>query len=230
MNKNELEHFKSVLKKIEKEMDNNDIIKKNIKQRLKRIINEVGFCVSYSLENEYFPLQQFRPLMDKIINVIHFRDERVKYLEYLEALEEFEEIKSRRKYLSKRRMSAIEVMDREKFFKKRLINIRINIDDIKEYKFKRFEYWIGYLCNDSSRVLHDDNSTYNNNLDETTLKNIEQIILFFVTNIFISFCKSNKDKDYLKGIHRSNKRKLKTNKWIKKKPLKVLKEELRGIV
>lgn len=230
MNENKLKHFKSVLKNIEKEMDNNDIVKKNIKQRLKRIINEVEFCVSYSFENEYFTLQQFRPLMDKIVNVIHFRDERFKYLKYLETLEEYEDIKAKRKYLSKNRMSDIEVKDREKFLKKRLNDIEININSIKKYKFEKFEYWIGYLCNDSSRVIHDDNSTYNNNIDESTLKDIEQIILFFVTNIFISFCKNDEDKDYLKWIYKINKRKLKANKWIRKKPLKVLKEELRGVV
>lgn len=229
MERLELNKLRKILNSIAKDINDENIVLVNVKKRLYRVINEVEFCVTYSKNKEYLALQQFRILMDKIINVIHLRDERFEYLDYLEALEEYEEIKAERKYLSRKKISYKELKDKEKFLKKRIKNIKIDIDDIKNYKYKKFKYMIGYICNDSSRIIHDDNSSYNTEVDKETLKEIEQIVLFFVSNIFISFCKNDDSKEYLRTIHRANKRKLRSNKSIKKKTINQLKKELRGV-
>lgn len=229
MNKNQLKHFKRVLKRIENGIDTSDTVKLAIKQRLKRITKEVEFCVNVSLDDDYLSLQQFRILMDKIINVIHLRDDRAEYMEYLDTLKEYEEIKAERAYLSRNKISYTELNDRKKFLKKKLKDIKIDINNIHDYKYKKFQYWIGYLCNDSSRVIHDDNCTYVRKVDRILLNEIEQIVLFFTANIFISFCENRRDKEYLRNIHKANKKKIKENSSITKKNMKQLKKELRGV-
>ncbi|SFB38624.1 hypothetical protein [Clostridium frigidicarnis] len=228
MRKKDLKKLKKVLKKIEENVDDEDEVTSAIKQRLKRIVKEVKSCVIYTKGYEYLPVQQFRILMEKIVNVVNLRDYGDEYLEYLNNLKEYEEIKEKRAYLSREKFDSTSLKDKDTFFKIRIKNMKTNINDIENYKYKKFKYKIGYLCNDSSRVIHDDNCTYNTRVDGVTLKEIEEIVLFFVSNIFYYFCKNNKRKKYLRNIHKASKRSLMTNRSIKKKKLKILKKELRG--
>lgn len=229
MKSSELNKFKKVLSSIAKEIDVEDRISINIKERLDRIINEVEFCVTYSAEKKYLPLQQFRILMDKIVNVIQLRDMREKYLEYLELLEEYENVASKREFLCRNRIEPNQLMDREKFLKNKLNGNQIEIDSIREYKYHVFKYWIGFASNDSSRVIHDDNSTYRRNVPKKVLAEIEQIILFFISNIFISFCGDKENKEYLRSIHKLNKKRIRNNSSISKKNINMLKKVIRGV-
>ncbi|GAA0733671.1 hypothetical protein [Clostridium oceanicum] len=230
MKRNDMKKFICALERIEKDLIDENEVTSNIKKRLKRIIYEVEFCISNFKKNKYFAIQQFRPLMDKIVNVILLRDYKKRYLKYMECLKEFIEIESKREYLSRCKIKSRYLKDKEKFMKRKLDNLEISIENIRNYKFEKFQYSIGYLCNDSSRVIHDDNSTYDVNSDniKRTVKEVEEIILFFVSNIFISLCENEKDKNYLRIIHKNSKKNLKNNYSIKKKSLKKLKKELRG--
>lgn len=229
MKKIKLNELKKILKRINNSIDDNDEVCANIKKRLNRIIKESDLCLTREDGCEYLQLQQFRILMDKIINVINLRDYKQKYLDYLDALKEYEELKTKRRYLEREIMDKTIIDDRMEFLKKRLKNMKIDISYIRDYKYEKFNYYIGYLCNDSSRVIHDDNSSYDYDIDIKLLNEIENIVLFFISNIFISFCNDRGDREYLRNIHKFSKNNLRFNSSIKKKPLKKIKKELRGI-
>ncbi|MDU0324124.1 hypothetical protein RWZ02_15730 [Clostridium butyricum] len=225
----EFKRFKDVLESVVEQVDEEDCSSINIKERLYRIINEVEFCVTYDDRRRYLPLQQFRILMDKIINVILLRDKGEPYYKYLNMLEEYEVLYTRREFLERRILSKSMANDRECFLEKSLKYNNIDKKSIREFKHHKFYYWMGYLSNDSSRLIHDDNSTYKKRISNEILEEIEQIILFFISNIFISFCNDEYNKEYLRNIHRRNKKKIRNNSSISKKNIKKIKKEIRGV-
>ncbi|MBO3313994.1 hypothetical protein [Clostridium perfringens] len=228
MKKTKLIKLEKVLIRVVKNIDYK-YMKFDMEERLYRIINELEYCVTYNYKKEYLPLQQFRILMDKIINVILLRDIGKPYYEYLEILEEYENLTGKREFLKRVKLEQDVINDRKCFLEKKLKDNNIDKECIRGYKHIKFNYYMGYLSNDSSRLIHDDNSTYKNKISKNTLEEVEQIILFFVSNIFISFCNDKKDKDYLRNIYRLNKKKIINNSSISKKNIKKLKKEIRGV-
>ncbi|QCJ44482.1 hypothetical protein FAY30_22625 [Bacillus sp. S3] len=245
MNKLQTKRFTNVLNETILHIKPRSKIDLDIVERFKRIVTEVEFCVHPTPGKEYLPLQQFRILMDKIINVIHLRDMGELYQEYLHAVDESDFLRKGRTFLSRERMNSERLIHREKFNRPRVENLIQHLNNHMEQKFYRlppldtglhkakfslFEYQLGWISNDSSMVIHDCEMTYKQKNGKTTLLEIEQIVLFFVSNLFIPYCKDHKNKEYLKTIHKKCKNDLIQSKSLKKKQLKHYKKELRGAV
>ncbi|ELK39638.1 hypothetical protein BAG01nite_45270 [Brevibacillus agri] len=204
-------------------------IETRIKETMKRIAYEYKNCLDYRVGYEYFPLQQFRLLMEKVVNVMNLRKFGIEYYSYLEYVTETTSIKKNWEFI--RGGINQNLLNNRKIFNERN-PLRNNIRDehLYTHKFYQFDYDYKALQRDSSLVIHDDNSTYKMKIPAKTIEEIKSIVLFFISNLFIPFTHKNKHKDYLKKVHRTNKDKVIDSGVVKEKVAKELKEIVRHTI
>lgn len=198
---------------------------KRIKETLKRIAYEYKRCLKYSVGYEYYPMQQFRLLMEKVVNVMNLRKFGMDYYNYLEYVTETTSIKKNWEFLHGEIDQDL-LKHRREFNERNPLRNSIRNEHLNTHKFYYFDYDYKTFHKDSSLVIHDDNSTYKMKVPANMLEKIRSIVLFFISNLFVPIARKNKHAEYLKKVHRLNKNKILGNGIIKKQAVK----ELKGVV
>ncbi|ANS76494.1 hypothetical protein AWM70_19515 [Paenibacillus yonginensis] len=151
-----------------------------------------------------------------------------KYYDYLEYVTETTSIKKNWEFI--RGEIDPTLLDNRRIFNERNpLRNDIRDEHLYTHKFYHFDYDYKAIQRDSSLVIHDDSSTYKMKIPAETIEKIRNIVLFFVSNLFIPIAHKNEHTEYLKKIHRKNKDMIIKNRLIKKKAVKELKELVRHV-
>lgn len=214
---------KIVIKRNRKRI-NQTKIEKLINNILRRLIYEYDDCVKWDRGYEYKAVQQFRPVMEKIVDIINLVKYGQEYLDYLEYLAEYQAIKDKWDFI-KGEIPDKDHCSREKFFKEHQLGKVIKGEHIYTNKFFKFDYNFYNGSKDSSLILHNQVSTYRIKIGDNIVKDIQNIVLFFVTKILIELypLKKLKRKRFLEDINKKSQDKMVVSKLIRKKQMKELK-------
>lgn len=226
---NRLKAYKKLhdaLQKSLKVLENHENLKDiYITQRIERLIRIVGKMFITNERNWDLVIMISRPAVEISLNIINLLALGQNYVDFLDKESEHENLKSNRDYLNGY-ITSEDVYSRKKF----IGDFQNNVMD----KLLHNELNLHAIRTDSSKMLHDNQCSYDRKPTAANIDYVENIIFFLLTQIYKGLCSQyevklkSKKRKKLDKLEIKSKKIMKDYKIFKGKEMKILIKILRS--